>query len=153
MHYKEKAICKLLINSYQIYIPLNADSNDIAININNSIKLCIIRPTRETGSGTNVIFGDTFNFDTHDYLLAIDNVNVRAWLIPTADLDRSRKSKTLSGYSTEYSLTPQTNIANKVIRNKRKKAVKKSIKKAVIKEKKVVHKIETNEDVLNLLKG
>jgi hypothetical protein len=144
---KEIAIYKLLSSNYQIYITLDSEIPDIVIKLDNKLCLCLIRSTRDTGRGPNVIFTSLLN-NSYDYLLAIEILSNRCWLIPIDHLDLTKKSMMLCGFANEYSLVPQTKV-KKVLTQLRSKEVKKITQEVVKKE---VFSAKTNEDVMNLLK-
>jgi len=150
MHYKDLAISKLLINNYHFFIPLNSGSDEIVVKIKGDIKLCLIRPARETGNNSNVLFGSDLDFLIHDYILVVEKSTKRAWLIPTRDLDSNKKSMMLSAFANNYCLVPQQDIVREFVKKKRDIEVRKETAKVIMKSR-PKNKIKTNEDIMNLL--
>ena len=151
MDYKSIAISKLLSSNYSIFLPLNSASDSIVLKLEEGLKLCLIKLVGDTGNGPNVKFPNQISeFQTYDYLLAVERVTKRCWLIPISNLDLTKKSMMLTAFATEYSLVPQTltkQVLNKIKRKKVIKEVDKVVKKEIIVSKKAV----TNEDVMKLL--
>lgn len=147
MNYRTIAIYKLLSCNYRLFIPLNSHSNDIVLVLKDSLKLCILRPTRDTGTGPNLLFGDIYPFSEYDYVIAVDKQTQHCWLIPEEDLDNKKKSMMLSAFANNYSLVPN-NVVARVVQKRKEESISKVVKE-VAKPKKV--KITTNEGILDLL--
>lgn len=150
MNIKEIAICKLLSSNYQIYISLDSDSSDIVIRLNGRLCLCLIRSTKDTTRGPNVVFTAMLD-SSYDYLLAIEKQSNRCWLIPIDHIDFTKKSMMLAAFANSYSLVPQ-NTTKKVLTQIREKEVKKLTEEKIEEVIKTeVTNAKTNEDVMKLL--
>ena len=146
---KEIATLKLLKNNYKIFLPLNSPSDELVIFYKDKPQLCLVKLTRETKRGPNLLYGNIIDFSIYNYVIAVEKETKRTWLIPIADIDLDKKSMMLSAYANHYSLVPQ-NLSKTVVEKKREITVAKVTEK-VVKENKVKTRIETNEDILNLL--
>ena len=146
---KDIAVLKLLANNYKVFIPISSPSDDLVIHTRDGLKLCLVRSTRDTKRGPNLLFGTAIDFAIYDYILAVERENSRCWVIPIVDIDINKKSMMLSGFANNYSLVPQ-NMVRKIVEKKHELEVAKQTEK-IVKLNKTVTKVETNEDILNLL--
>lgn len=150
---KELVISKLLQANYRLYIPLNSESNEVVIEIDSTIKLCLVRKTRNTKRGPNIIFGDIINISFYQFIIAVESETERCWLIPTSDLDLTKNSMMLSAFNNSYAIVRKDTLKTKVYEKRREiKIIEASASvsgKTVVPEEDRV----SDEDLMNLLKG
>jgi hypothetical protein len=113
-------------------------------------KLCLVQSVKDTKRGPNVVFGDKLYFTNHDYLIAVEVANFRVWLIPVPNLDITKKSMMLTGYSQEYSLVKQAGLAKRVADSNRVLDIEEATL-AVVKTETVLRRADSDDTILNLL--
>jgi len=155
MHFRDIAISKLLSSNYSIFLPLNTASSEIVLIFKGQLQLCTIKATRDTARGPNIIFSTAkagHNLLNFNYIVPVDTLTNRCWLIPVADLDLSKKSMMLSAFSNEYSLIPQVdNLGIDVLQTQHKLQLLGKAEKSAKNE--TVQRDSSDNEILNLLKG
>lgn len=150
---KELIISKLLQANYRLYIPLNSESNEVVIEHDSSIKLCLVRKVRNTKRGPNIIFGDIANISFYYFIIAVESETERCWLIPVDDLDLTKNSMMLSAFSNSYSIVRKDTLKTKIYDKRRESKI---VEASYSVSGKAVVKVEdrvSDEDLMNLLKG
>ena len=150
MHYTEVAIAKLLSTNYKLYLPIQFNSYDIVVVIKNEPKRCLIRTTKNTAKGPTIVLESKkveFDFTKFDYVIPVEVMVGRVWLVPVSHIDPTKKTMMLSAFANDYLLVPQTSNIARVVKKQH------DIKIAQLTEKTANRQINesSSEDILNLL--